>query len=131
MSEDNEFTAEIFITPTPASTKKAAKPTPRPKVEMFARISERRADRMVGQRGCVHDVFHFLMIYSVKSFNHPFALPVEYLTKKTGLNRRAQLKALRALAKVGVVKFERVRPYELPTVSIPGTTKSSYLLYNL
>jgi hypothetical protein len=125
--EENAFDDSVVIKTKVASgkapSKKAAK---RRKAELFARITEHHCVLLADVKHAPAVIlFHYLMMYSVTVFNRPFHLPVEYLTKKTGMNRRPQLRALRNLAEAGLVKTERENLHSLPVVTIPGTTKTN------
>jgi hypothetical protein len=69
---------------------------------------------------------HLMMFSVVEAGNQPFPLPVEYLTKETGLDRPAQQRSLRDLAKTGIVRTTREDRYGLPIIYIPGTTKTKH-----
>ncbi len=125
--EENAFELDGLIAKsgsTSAGNKASTNPARRPTVELFARITKRHCALLANERGCDIIVFNHLMIHSVKSFNRPFDLPVDYLTKETGMSRRAQLRALRNLAKAGVIKIGRGSRYSLPLIAIPGTPKA-------
>jgi hypothetical protein len=125
--EENAFELDSLIVKpnatsggTKASTKAAARPT----VELFARITRRHCALLANERGCDIIIFNHLMIYSVTSFNRPFELPVDYLARETGMDRRAQLRALRNLVKTGAIKVGRASRYGPPLITIPGTSKA-------
>ncbi len=124
--EENAFELNgLIVKPsaTSAGAKASTKAALRPPVELFARITKRHCALLANERGCNIIIFNHLMIYSVKSFNRPFELPVEHLTKETGMNRRAQLRALRNLAKTGAINVGRGSRYDPPLITIPGTSK--------
>jgi hypothetical protein len=124
--EENEFTLEGLV--ASRGTTSAARAAPKAahkRGELFARITERHSALLAGVKG-VHPVilFHYLMMYSVKAFHRPFELPVEYLTRKTGMDRRQQLRAVRNLVEIRIIKTGRGGRYDLPLITIPGTTKN-------
>jgi hypothetical protein len=130
--EENAFELDGLIArPKTANSKAAPKaelsrPRKPRRKELFARITRRHCMLLVNvERISTVILFNHLMMYSVKVFHRPFELPVGCLAKETGLNRRAQIRAMRDLAKIGIVKVERETPHGLPVVSIPGTTKSN------
>jgi hypothetical protein len=127
--EENAFELD-GLTIKPNATLAGAKPSTkvvlRPAVELFARITKRHCALLANERGCDIIIFNHLMICSVTSFNRSFELPVEYLTKETGMDRRAQLRALRNLAKTGAIKVARGSRYGPPQITIPGTSKGGY-----
>jgi hypothetical protein len=125
--EQNAFELDGLIVKPDATSdgaKAFTKAAPRPTVELFARITRRHCALLANERGCDIIIFNHLMIHSVTSFNRPFELPVDYLAKETGMDRRAQLRALRNLAKTGVIKVGRRSRYGSPTITIPGTSKA-------
>jgi hypothetical protein len=123
--EENAFDEGVVIKKKTTSSKAPSrKTTKRRKAELFARITERHCMLLADVKHAPAVIlFCHLMMYSVTVFHCPFKLPVEYLTKKTGMNRRPQLRALRNLAETGLVKTERENLHSLPVVVIPGTTK--------
>jgi hypothetical protein len=122
-SEDNEFTLEGLKPRAASAGTTASKAKPRPVSELFARITKRHCALLLNQRGTSVIIFNYLMMHSVKMYNHPFELPVDYLTRETGMGRHAQLRALRFLARTGIIKIAREGRYSLPLITIPGTTK--------
>ena len=124
--EPSEFGPEIFVkTEGDPADKASRKAAPRPKAELFARITERHCVLLADvESPSSIVVFGLLMIHSVKMFHRPFELPVEYLTEKTGLNRRQQLRAVRDLGRVGILRDVRAKRYASPLIVIPGTSKT-------
>ena len=129
--EENAFELDdLVIKPDKLSTsskptKRSPKAPGRPQGELFARITRRHCALLANvDRISTVIFFNHLMMCSIKEFNRPFELPVEDLTKDTGLDRHQQLDALNDLAKVGIIKLERRGRYELPFITIPGTSKA-------
>jgi hypothetical protein len=129
--EENAFELDgLVIKPKATSGKATRGATPRasrPKNELFARITEWHDVRLIKVKSRTTIIlFHYLIRHSIKVFNHPFELPVDYLAKEIGLNRRRQLRAVRDLVRVGIVKIERENFHSLPIISIPRTTKTRH-----
>jgi hypothetical protein len=124
--EPNEFGPDIFVkTEGDPAVKASRKAAPRRKTELFARITERHCVLLADvESPSSIVVFGLLMIHSVKMFHRPFEMPVEYLTEKTGLNRRQQLRAVRDLDRVGILRDVRAKRYASPLIVIPGTSKT-------
>lgn len=129
-SEENAFDLENLVIKPGTATDGAPRAVPpkaaRPPKENFARITKRHCALLsnVERPAIAWPIFCYLMIYSlVKADNQPFPLPVDYLVKETLIGRRAQLRALHGLAKVGILKIGRDSRYDLPLITIPGTTK--------
>jgi hypothetical protein len=126
-TERHDLTADVFAkTDGIATTNAPRKASPRPRGELFARITERHCALLAGVEGpSTVILFNYLMMYSVRVFHHPFELPVDYLTKKTGMSRRQQLRAVRMLVEVGIVKDGREKRFALPVIVIPGTSRTA------
>lgn len=127
--EENAFELDgLVVKPKTGKTSPKAthKASSRSKKDLFARITKRHCTLLatVERPATAWPIFCHLMMCSVKVFNHPFALPVDYLTKETGMNRRAQVRALHALANTGIIKIGRGSRYTPPLITIPGTTKA-------
>ena len=124
-AEPNDFGPDLFVKTEGPAVKAWRKTSPRRKAELFARITERHFAMLAGvERSSSIIMFGLLMIHSVKMFHRPFELPVEYLTEKTGMDRRQQLRAVRDLGRVGILKDARKKRYALPFITISGTSKA-------
>ena len=125
--EENAFELDdLVIQPSALSTSIKTPPKAVPRKELFARITKRHCKLLAGvDRVSTVILFHYLMICSIQAYNRPFVLPVEYLARETGMNRRSQVRALRNLAGTGIIKIERENFHSLPTITIPGTTKTN------
>jgi hypothetical protein len=131
--EENPFEIDgIVVKPTTAngktSSKAARKATlkaAQPKKELFARITAQHRVLLSTTRrpATAWPLFVELMMWCVKEYRKPFALPVDHLAKEIPMSRRAQLRALRDLANTGIIKIGRESRYKLPLITIPGTTK--------
>ena len=126
--EENAFELDgLVIQPSALSTGTKTSPQAVPRKELFARITKRHCKLLAGvDRISTVLFFHYLMMCSVQAYNRPFVLPVEYLVKETGMSRRTQVRALRSLAKTGIIKIGRENFHSLPTITIPGTTKTNH-----
>jgi hypothetical protein len=125
--EENAFElGGLVAKPTAASSKTAPsrRAAPRPKAELFARITRRHSALLADvDRVSTVIIFHHLMMHSVKVYHRPFELPAEYLTGETGMNRRQQLRAVHSLAKIGIIRISRERHNAPLIIAIPRTTK--------
>jgi hypothetical protein len=120
--EENAFELDgLVVKPKIGKTspKAAHKAAARPRRELFAPVMEWHDDRLLKvTRLATVILFHYLMRRSVRESNRPFELPVDYIAERTGMSRHQQLRAVRNLVRVGLVKIERKAPHGLPTVSV-------------
>lgn len=131
-AEENAFELDgLVIKPEAAGGKVARRASKlrapsRSKKDLFAMVTKRHCALLanVERPAIAWPLFCHLMMCSVRAFNHPFALPVDYLIKETAMSRRSQVRALRALAETGIIKVGRGSRYSPPLITIPGTTRT-------
>jgi hypothetical protein len=132
--EENAFELDSLVAkPKVASRRTSHRAAPRrPKQELFARITRRHCT-VLAKADCASTVifFQYLMMCSIKVYNHPIDLRdprVKDLIEETGMNRRRQMRAVRNLAKIGIIRTEgcgRGRYSSALLISIPQTTKKT------
>jgi hypothetical protein len=128
-AEENPFKLEDLVVKPGAGTvgaKTSAKAergaAPRSK-ERFIQISASQARRLEGATSLVTErVFRHLLFREFKAYYKPFVLPCDALAY-AGINRFAQARALRSLAKLGLILVERDSPRSPPMITIVGGVK--------
>lgn len=127
--DDNPFILEDLVAPKgSASTKtppKSGQKTARKKGAPFIQITAAQAHKLAGvTRVCVVAVFFHLMFRSFRSYHKPFLLPADALVE-FNIDRHVQLRALKELARCGLIRVGRGGPKKPPEITIVGLAKGS------
>jgi hypothetical protein len=124
VAEHNPFNLEdLVIKPATASNAKVSpkagsKSTRHPRGSSFIQLTATQAAKLSGA-SVVVAVFLHLMFRSFRAYRKPFVLPNDAL-QHVNISRHVQLRALRRLAKLGLISMERESPRKPPVITILG-----------
>ncbi len=125
-AEQNPFNLEDLVVKPDTTVGAKASPkngqgTARQRRGSFIQITAAQADGL-SNASVVVAVFFHLMFRSFRAYHKPFVLPNDAL-KHAGISRFAQIRALRSLARRGLISVERDGPRKSPVITIIGTTR--------
>ena len=127
LAEQRVFDLEdLTVTPSQTSEKSNQKTGPKVALqrrEIFAQVSATQINLLAGaSRVTTVTVFHYLLMKSFKVYHRAFVLPNDGLAGAC-ISRHSLLRALRDLARLGLITIERDGPRKPPRISIVGVTK--------
>ena len=126
--EDHPFRLEDLVlpeTPTKTASSSKAGPMPARKKERFIILTPAQVYKLSkASRVITVSVFLQLMFrgYKAGEYREPFVLPSDAL-EQDGIDRFALGRALRSLAKLGLISVERSGPKKPPMISLIGAKK--------